>query len=599
MLLAAAFTVPGASAQDVSIDRWLVSSAEVATSQNPLQSGGAAEFPDRDLEVGPGSWTLIRSDGETRFDFSDQVDSGHAGLAHAYVRSPSDANFRLSISGESCASVSAWVNGQPLLEGGGAREVRLAGGWNTLFAVVDGDAACPRSLSASFSRSRAPDHQDATVPVSDLRVQASRPPGVRQNYPDGTVTAGAPEVTRFSWNPGRDDLDATVDYSVTAWGRDSGGRADAEEERGTPTVDLSGEWELTVYGPTGIQELRARFEMEEDGTLRGDIRRDQRDLDPRRAGRQFGRSNVFEGEIRDGWVSGSRFGWTLRVSGQRGGELRFSGEVRDGELSGPIEIDGFRDVDSRFEARRGGETGSEIEAEAQDPVEEAAVPEVPGAATQERRTGPSDASGQRRQMVAFLLGSPPAKASAPSNGSVRLSVSGESLTGAADGLVSATPHRFEGIVPFKKAREAALGPDGVEAEVRWDRDDYKAKGQLVAASLLEAFHGPITLGGLMDRGDDVATGTFRIPDVLGGFTLRGLGARWWVNGVEAAGGVLCDPCQRGQQIELGFQGADSETAQVEISSGGYPDSAASGPTAIEWLRALEGDNRKYRELAAS
>ncbi len=572
----------------------------MATSQDPLQSGGAAEFPDRDLEVGPGQWTLVRSDGQTRFDFSDHVDSRQAALVHAYVRSPSDANFRLSVSAESCASVSTWLNGQPLLEESGAREVRLAGGWNTLLAVIDGDAGCPRALSASFSRSRAPARDNAIVPVDSLRVQASRPPGVRPNHPRGTVTAGAPEVTGFSWNPGRDDLDATVRYSVTAWGSDAGsGAGGGGEGRGAPTVDLNGEWELTVYGPTGIQELRASFEMKDDGTLRGEIRRDQRNLDPSRAGRQFGGSNVFEGEIRDGWVSGSRFGWTLRISGQRGGELRFSGELRDGELSGPIEIDGFRDVDSRFEGRRGGETPEPvIEAGAQDPVEEVAVPEIPGPDDQERRTGPSDANGQRRQMVAFLLGSPPAKASAPSSGSIRLRLAGESLTGAADGLVSGTPHHFEGIVPFKKVREAALGSDGVEAEVRWERNDFKAKGPIAAASLLEAFHGPIHLGGLMDRADGVAGGTFRIPDVLGGFTIRGLSGRWSVNGVETTDGVLCDPCQRGQQIEFGFQSADSEPAQVEISGRGYPDSAASGPAAIEWLRALEGDNRRYRELAA-
>ena len=605
-----------AAAQDVVVDRWLAAVGGAESGDNPLVASGARLFPDRDLVVGPGRWTLVREDGQTSFDFSEFSDAGQTTLAHVYVKAPADTNAWLAFGVDSCARLDVWLNGQPLREPQAPRDVRLAGGWNTLFAVIDGDEGCARSLSASLSRGRGPTEGDRSrADVFGISVQASRPPGVRPNFPDGGVTVSAPRVTGLTWNAGRDDLEASVAYDLTSWGR--GGlfpvASNARDE--PPAIDLTGEWALTLFGPTGIQHLLARIEMDEDGEVTGDLRGDRRDLESGRQRSRFTGIEEFEGRIREGRVSGRRFSWTVRtdVLG-RTVDLKFEGTVQEGELRGTIDLSELGDdvvsrVGSRFEAKRSDAEEDEEpavgEAEAADsvPPTGAPVPEVgirsAGSDTPEE-TGPRDPTGQRAQMIRQLLGSPARKASAPLDGSAELRLAGESLVVASGGFVAALPVEFDGSLPFRKLRDAALRDDGVRVKIRWNGEDRDLSGWVPADRVLEALHRPIDVGGLVEGADGVARAELRVPDVLAGFTILGGEGAWWVDGEAAADRVLCSPCERGRRIEIGFQAEGNVSPRVQIRDQGYPDLAEeSGVPALEWLRALEGDNRKYRELAGS
>ncbi|MCG8468838.1 MAG: hypothetical protein MJB57_11630 [Gemmatimonadetes bacterium] len=592
-----------AIAQETPVDRWLVSGASVSAGENPLLTDGGIAFPERNLDVGPGEWTLVREDGRTEFDFTDRADGDRAVLAHTYIRAPHDGDVDITITTASCAGLMAWANGQPLLEASGTRQVRLAGGWNTLLALVDGDGACPRTLAARIAGATGPQDDDASEGMRGLRVQASRPPGMRPNYPEGVVTLEAPTVSRLTWSTGRDDLDAAFDIDVTSWGRGDGGGGGVDDREAPPDVDLTGEWEITLYGPMGIQRMLAELEMSPDGELEGRLRRGRSD-ERERQGREF------EGDIRDGWVSGIAFGWKVRAGGRgRSAELEFTGEADDGHLEGIIDFGGARDFDSRFEGRRAGEEvdveGDEEPSETRRPDPRAGDPRAaapadqlgvdPETANEGRRYGPTDPDGRRQRMVAFLLGDQPVKPSAPRIATLELDIGGERVETSAEGLAAGVPHRVTHSVPFKRARDAALRADGFRAKVRWTDEDRELEGGVDPAELLEALHGPVRLGGLNEGAGGESFGTFRIPEAWDGFTLRGSEGDWWVNEVPVEGGVLCDPCRRGQEIAIRVQ--DAESAFVRIMNRGYPDAAADGPPALEWLRALSGDNRKYRELA--
>ena len=206
-------------AQGLTVDRWLITGVDSVPSTNPLGESIQWEFPDRNLTVGPGLWTLVREDGRSRFDFSDQVGPGEAGLAHVYLKAPADLTVHMSVKTESCVSAAVWLNGQLVPEPTVSRDVRLVGGWNTFLAVLSVSENCVPSLAVDVSTPRGLVHEDeGRVSPSSVRVQASRPPGVRPNFPQSIVTVTTPMVTGLAWGAGHEDLSASFRYSLSTWG---------------------------------------------------------------------------------------------------------------------------------------------------------------------------------------------------------------------------------------------------------------------------------------------------------------------------------------------------------------------------------------------
>ena len=472
-------------AQEIPVDRWLVTNTEHAAGDHPLPVAGRDRFPDRNLETAAGTWTLFRRDGEAPLDFSDVSEAGQATLAHAYLKSRADASVRLELAVEPCARLEAWVNAQYIADAGTAREVRLAAGWNTLLVVLDGEPGCARALSARLSPDTGPNVRTERDNRSGdgLTVQASRPPGVRPTWPEGVVTVSAPRITGLAWHPDDDDLQAAISYDLASWGREFRAGMDGA-------------------GAPGIQRPEVGF-------------RNPLDL-PRRGGGPPG------------------------------------------------------------------------------------VPGAPGEAGEgDDETGPTDPDGQRARMVAFLLRRPEARTPAPQEGSAELRLAGESFIAASGELEPGVPVSFEGVLPFRKLREAALRDDGMKAEFRWEGGDGEGEGRMSAAPVLRALYGVIDLA--LDAGTGGAwRGTLRVPDALAGFTLRGTEGSWAVDGSAAEDGLLCSPCERGRRLEVEFRGtggADAEPPRARIAGPNAPDLSETGaPAAIELLRALEGDNRRYRAL---
>ena len=102
------------------------------------------------------------------------------------------------------------------------------------------------------------------------------------------------------------------------------GRKYEVREPGRPTeppgTDLTGKWKLTVNTPQGPEERTAELTMAEDGTLSGTV------TGPR------GTTS-----ISSGWVSGSKFSFTLTFSvGARTIEATYSGTIEGKNISGTI-----------------------------------------------------------------------------------------------------------------------------------------------------------------------------------------------------------------------------------------------------------------------
>lgn len=470
-----------AGAQEIPVDRWLVTSRQVEAGSDPLASASDSlpasvdgRFPDRNLETEAGVWTLVRRDGERRFDFAEWTRPGETTLAHAYLKAPADTDVRLALGVEACVGLRAWLNGQPLAEPEQPREVRLAGGWNTFLVVLDGEAECERAISATLSPETGPNHRRGERPAGVV-VQASRPPGVRPNHPHGVVTVSIPRVTALTWHPDGEDLVAAVRYDLASWGGDA---VDPGTDVEAPGVQRRGR---PPIGPFGL--------------------------------RPFG----------------------------------------GGNRPGASDDDG---------------------------------------------TGPTDPDGQRAGMVAQLLGRPEPKPPAPRDGSVELRLADESLVAAGSDLRPGRPVSFDGSVPFRKLREAALREDGMKTEFRWSGGgDAEGEGRLPAAPVLRALHGTLDLG-LEAVPGGAWRGRLRVPDALAGFAVQSLAGSWTVDGTAAADRILCDPCERGRWIEVEFRGAaEDERPRARIVDPVLPDlTGGTGVSAFELLRALEGDNRRYREL---
>lgn len=106
-----------------------------------------------------------------------------------------------------------------------------------------------------------------------------------------------------------------------------------------PAADLSGTWTLTVQSPRGAQESTAELEMAEDGTLSGTV-----------SGQRG------EGTITEGWVSGSKFSFTVSSSfGGRTVEITYTGRIEEGEMKGTVSFGGRFSTD--FTGTRPGGNG--------------------------------------------------------------------------------------------------------------------------------------------------------------------------------------------------------------------------------------------------
>jgi hypothetical protein len=573
------------------IDRWLIADVDaLIPGANPLQVDGVHLFPDRDLEVGPGYWRLVREDGRATF----AVDAGGVSLAHAYVKALEDVTVDIAL--PRCEAASAWVNGQPVFDASGTLTTRLAGGWNTLLLAVPADAeGCSPEIGAVLSAPSGPTREDEReTDLESLVVQASKPPGARPNFPEGVLHLEQPMPVALLWNGAEEELRARVDYALTAWGRPPGlamtGGADDEIPTGPPAVDLTGEWSLTLYAPTGIIEGHATLEMAESGELTG-----------RMDGERL------SGEIRDGWVSGEEFGWTIEIGGRRGGGIMLRGTLADDVMSGTLDFGGFREFEARFEGERAVEGENETEegaADEESPSEpdrnEGGPPGRPGGAgfpgARDELAAPEDLAGQRAAMIRALL-PPPDRAlpPAPEAGSIELKIHGEESTAGVGALVPLRPEALSGQFEFDRVRSAALDEEGVSARVEWHDDDYEFVGTLDPAAVLEALHAPIRLAGWGLVGETEFAGTFRVPGALRGFTLEVGAGRWIVGGSPLTDGTLCSPCREGVEFEISVTGTDAPT--VRIVDPGYPAASAGAPSAAEWLEALRGDNERYLELA--
>ncbi len=235
VMTALAFASPlvGLGLPQTVVDRWLV-----ATADSTLQLPGAVGFPDRNAEVGSGSWTLMIGDSGVALDTPGAGEPGHILLAHAYMNAPFDVNARLDVAvqeaaGAGCAAA-IWVNNQPLSDGGG--EVRLAEGWNTVLVSLSGGAACSREFAATVAPPRLTlrnkDERDA--PAFVPRIQASRPPGVGANFPSGTISFAVRGVTGLSWRAGEEELTGSLEYGLTSWGAPPRLSVDGQRPRGRP-----------------------------------------------------------------------------------------------------------------------------------------------------------------------------------------------------------------------------------------------------------------------------------------------------------------------------------------------------------------------------
>jgi hypothetical protein len=543
-------------------------------------------------------------------------------LAHVYLKTPEDRTVLLDAAPRDCQAARAWLNGQPIELPGSPIQLRLAGGWNTLLVRLRESADCSPDLPAAILPGIDLDKDSGTAgTLAGMRVQASRPPGVRRQQPEGWVSVGAVEaVDGLVWQAGAEDLTGAVRYDYVAWGRPrtpGGEEGEGDRRAEPPAFDVTGEWDLSLFGPMGVQRTTVEFEMSEDGSLEGRVLGGDRE-------------GGFRGRIEDGRVSGNNISFALlfSVPGGRSMEVRLEGLVERDVISGNIDFGGvgegrIGDFESRFEAiRRPG--GDRPDLGVEDPVEGEGAerrdpegrPQLPGRRQGRRPGGLPGTGGQlsddelRARFRSRFFPPPEPTAPVPDTAAFELRLGGPRIHQIARDLVPAAPASQESSLPFKRLRELALSRDGAEIRLRWVRQERELRRAVAPEGVLHALHAPVTLAGWSDEGGGRYSGTWRVPEALSGFTLRLVlpadGATFSVNGqtLTAAQADLCSPCRKGERLDVIMTGATqapgagSGSPQVHILEPGYPDADGDAAPAAEWLEALRGDNRRYRELAA-
>ena len=276
------------------LDRWLISHSygkDGGDTTSIADYLGVFEdvdfFPDRGRRVGTTIWTLYRNDGVYEVDldemFGERLENGIT-FAHIYVWVPGwDRTLRLETSG-SCHYPRVVMNGHglpqrevPGASGAGSSEatsracppdgvtetvVRFAAGWNSILLGIDAGEG-PYTFGARLL----PGNEDG---LRDLRIQASRPPGVRRGIPEPWITmprfALAPELVWFE-----DELFGVIEYDLVGWGRPPGGEVRIEIEVGK--FKVKGEAHgIRAMRPTPFQALVPLEALRDAGTGKGGVR---------------------------------------------------------------------------------------------------------------------------------------------------------------------------------------------------------------------------------------------------------------------------------------------------------------------------------------
>ncbi len=639
---------PDQDLSSVPVDRWLITGTDNAFAEIAVEAGDplrlgedSSQFPDRNQLVGPGYWHLVRHDEDPAFDLDSVPGAAELKWAHVYVRVPEDRSLQLAVARSECGRAAAWFNGQPLHDldvrtagspSADTAGIRLVGGWNTMLLVAAG-GDCGNTLEASLltGEDRVDERESTATSLRGLRLQASRPPGVRRTYPPGWIAvSGVDAEGLLSWTAGQEDLVGSVTYEVTSWGR---GRGEGiipppvEVPRQPPSVDLSGVWLLTIFAPQGIQEARLQATMDQDGTLSGELQ-----------GTRLG------GEIREGYVSGSEFRFLVRFdAGSRELDLIYRGIVEGDSVSGDVSFGEINEFTSRFRGERAPVAEGEVEGEAEGETEDGqgaadgeAEPAPPDEEQEPQRPRPVDrpARGERREpppgavpdfdaarrMFAEQQLRPPLQLGPPAPTSVelKLEAGGEVREETLSDLLPGRAQELTASLEFDGIRKAALSSSQVEFELRWGEERRRFSRELSAAGVLRSLHGPVQLRGWIIASASVGEtaqgeigGSWEVPDALSGFSLeldttRAAG-RYWLNGEALAPTdgklILCSPCRKGQRLVIESTPAgewEGEPAAVIMESG-YPSAAGlpGTPPASEWLDALRGGgNERYLELAA-
>lgn len=247
---------PPSGPQEMVFDRWLISHAygkDDGDTTSIADYLGIFEdvdfFPDRGRRVGTTIWTLYREDGVAEIDldevFGERLENGIT-FAHIYVWVPGwDRTLRFETSG-SCSYPRIVLNGHGLphkelagSSGPGVAEgtsracppdgvsqtvlARFAAGWNQILLGLDaGDG--PYSFSARLH----PGDKDG---LQGVKIQASKPPGVRRGIPAPWIT-----MPRFVLAPQLiwidSQLGGVLEYDLVGWGRPPSGDVRLEIEVG-------------------------------------------------------------------------------------------------------------------------------------------------------------------------------------------------------------------------------------------------------------------------------------------------------------------------------------------------------------------------------
>ncbi len=207
-------------AQTLPIDRWLISDAFSPDSASASQlevelldpPGEAGVLPDRGMPASGATWHLRRHDGIADVSLDSvqpTVVPGTIVYAHVYARLQEDRTLRLSMDAAGCTAGRVWLNGRQVA--GNDVLARFGAGWNTILLKLEA-GTCAFGYKAVLS-------SEQVGGLSDVRLQASRPPGEVRTGPEAWVIAR--NVVRVlqdrRWSGDR--LFAGLEVGLTAWGR--------------------------------------------------------------------------------------------------------------------------------------------------------------------------------------------------------------------------------------------------------------------------------------------------------------------------------------------------------------------------------------------
>jgi imidazolonepropionase-like amidohydrolase len=284
------------------------------------------------------------------------------------------------------------------------------------------------------------------------------------------------------------------------------GRKFEKHEAGRPTeapaTDLTGTWAVTIESPRGTQESTAELSMEEDGTLSGTVR-----------------GQRGEGSVTEGWVSGSKFSFTVAMTmGQRSMEAVYSGTVEGDEMEGSVSFGRFS---SEFKGTKGPSAAGTVAAAA---TAQAAGPEQ---AARERPQPADDLDPAAGAMDATVDWDAPAPTLVIQNATV-MTVSQGTLEGAS--------------ILVRDGKISAVGSD---VRVPSGATVIDATGQYVTPGIIDA-HAHVA-SDATNEGSIAVSSMVRIEDVIDPSDINIYR--------EAAGGVTTSHVLHGSANPIGGQNA--------------------------------------------